>query len=160
MVSRTIRPRPRMRVVVQHAGHDVLLVRSISAEFFASFVVVVWHVQSVVEARRKMIVNYDRRNIHQSLNAFSTALHHNWYVLFLRTSKRLQIYDRKKTININSRRVVFTSWLALMQTPIKKSEAFHFKFFLDFSLNSRRKLCFTTALDEKRAKPTSSKDNQ
>lgn len=45
--SRAIRPRPGMRVVIQHARHDVLLVCGVSAELLASFVVVVRHVQSV-----------------------------------------------------------------------------------------------------------------
>lgn len=58
-MARTIGPRPRMSVVIQHAGHDVLFERGVVAVVLASFVVVVGHVQSVREVK---IANDDQNN--------------------------------------------------------------------------------------------------
>jgi hypothetical protein len=45
-VPRTVGPGPRVGVVVQHARHDVLLVRAVASESLALLVVVVGHVQA------------------------------------------------------------------------------------------------------------------
>lgn len=47
VMSRTVRPRPWMCVVVQHARHYVLLVGGVTTKALASLVIVVGHVQSV-----------------------------------------------------------------------------------------------------------------
>jgi hypothetical protein len=47
-MSRAVRPRPRMCVVIEHSRHDVLLVRVVASERLASLVIVMGHVEAVV----------------------------------------------------------------------------------------------------------------